>query len=57
MTVHGREAVVVVSAEEFRRLEGKRTGDSLVAAMQASPAREIDIEPKREAMPVRGIEL
>ncbi|RNJ50606.1 type II toxin-antitoxin system Phd/YefM family antitoxin [Methylocystis hirsuta] len=57
VTVHGRDAVVVVSAEEFRRLEGERTGDALIAAMQASPARDIDIEPKREAMPVREIEL
>lgn len=57
VTVHGRDAVVVVSAEEFRRLEGERTGQALIAAMQASPARDIDIEPKREAMPVREIEL
>ncbi|MCQ4188055.1 type II toxin-antitoxin system Phd/YefM family antitoxin [Methylocystis suflitae] len=57
VTVHGRDAVVVVSAEEFRRLEGERTGEALIAAMQASPARDIDIEPKREAMPVREIEL
>lgn len=57
VTVHGRDAVVVVSAEEYRRLEGERTGEALIDAMQASPARDVDIEPTREAMPVREIEL
>lgn len=52
VTVHGREEVVVVSAEEFRRLEGDRSGEDLVAALQASPYREIDIEPKRARVPV-----
>lgn len=57
VTVHGRDAVVVVSAEEYHRLEGERTGEALIVAMQASPSQDIDIEPKRQAMPVRGIEL
>ncbi len=57
MTVHGREEVVVVSAEEFRRLKGDQTGEVLIAAMQASPHREIDIEPSRTPMPVRGVDL
>lgn len=57
VTVHGRDEVVVVSAEEFRRLKGERSGDALIAAMQASPYREMDIEPKRDRMPVRGIDL
>jgi hypothetical protein len=55
--VHGRDEVVVVSAEEFRRLKGERSGDALIAAMQASPYRDIDIEPKRDRMPVRGVDL
>lgn len=57
VTVHGRDEVVVVSAEEFRRLKGERSGDALIAAMQASPSRDIDIEPKRDRMPVRGVDL
>ena len=58
VTVHGREEVVVVAADEFRRLEGERTGAALIAAMQASPYREIDIEPSRdERSPVRDVEL
>ncbi len=57
VTVHGRDEVVVLSAEEFRRLKGERSGDALIAAMQASPCREIDLEPERGPMPVRGTEL
>jgi prevent-host-death family protein len=55
VTVHGRDEVVVISAEEFRRLKGDLTGKSLIAAMQASPYREIDLEPRRAPMPVRKV--
>ena len=34
---------------------GARTGADLVAAMQASPHREIDLEAARTSMPVRGV--
>jgi hypothetical protein len=57
VTVHGRDEVVVVAAEEFRRLKGDPTGESLVATMQASPYREIDIEPRRSRLPVRETNL
>jgi prevent-host-death family protein len=57
VTVHGREEVVVIAADEFRRLKGSLTGQALITAMQASPHREIDIEPKRGAMPVRDVLL
>ena len=57
VTVHGRDEVVVVAAEEFRRLKGERSGEALIAAMQASPYRDIDIEPTREPMPVRRVGL
>jgi prevent-host-death family protein len=57
VTVHGRDEVVVVAAEEFRRLKGDLTGKALVAAMQASPYRNIEIEPERARMPVREVAL
>ena len=57
VTVHGRHEVVVVAADEFRRLTGDRTGEELIAAMQASPYRDSDIEPRRERLPVRDIKL
>jgi len=57
VSVHGRDEVVVVSAEEYRRLQGNRTGADLVAAMQASPYRDTDITPPRAPMPVREVAL
>jgi prevent-host-death family protein len=57
VTVRGREEVVVISSEEFRRLHGGRTGAALIEAMQASPSREIELTPGRFAMPVRTVEL
>ncbi len=57
VTVHGRDEVVVISAEEFRRLKGEKTGRALIQALQASPHREVEIALERIAMPVRNVEL
>lgn len=57
VTVHGRAEVVVISAEEYRRLQGDRTGEALIAALQASPSQDVEIEPARDAMPVRAVKL
>ena len=57
VTVHGQEAVVVVSAEEFRRLKGSPTGKALVNVMQTSPLHDIDIEPRRGPLQVRDVTL
>lgn len=57
VTVHGRDEVVVISAEEFRRLRGEVTGAALVAAMQASPHKAVSIEPKGQRLPVRDVSL
>ena len=57
MTVHGRDEVVVIAAEEFRRLRGDKSGLSLVEAMQSSPHRDIDLAVPRAPMPVRDVAL
>ena len=57
VTVHGRDEVVVISAEEFRRLRGDVTGAALIAAMQSSPHRGVSIEAKRARLPVRDVTL
>ena len=56
VTVHGRDEVVVVAADEFRRLKGERTGRALIDALQASPHRHVEIEPRRQRMPVRDVD-
>jgi hypothetical protein len=57
VTVHGRDEVVIIAAEEFQRLTGCVTGDALIEAMQASPYcdLDLDLDPEREPMPVRGL--
>jgi hypothetical protein len=57
VTVHGREEVVVVAADEFRRMKGEPTGQALIDAMQSSPYKEIEIEPERVRLPERDVEL
>ena len=57
VTVHGREEVVVIGADDFRRLAGERSGKALVDAMRASPHRSTTIEPPRVRMPVRDADL
>ncbi|HEV2271024.1 MAG TPA: type II toxin-antitoxin system Phd/YefM family antitoxin [Steroidobacteraceae bacterium] len=57
VTVHGRDEVVVIAAEEFRRLKGSVTGQALIDAIQASPYRDVNIEPERGTMPVREVSL
>jgi len=53
VAVHGGDEVVVIAAEEFRRLKGDLTGEALVAVMRASPYRDVDIELRRFRLPVR----
>jgi prevent-host-death family protein len=57
VTVHGRDEVVVIAAEEFRRLKGDKSGQALINAIQASPHREVEIAPERHVMPVRSVSL
>lgn len=57
VTLHGRDAVVVVDADEFDRMQGARTGALLIDALQSFPYRDIEIEPARKQMPVRAVEL
>jgi prevent-host-death family protein len=57
VTVHGRDEVVVIAAEEFRRVKGSVTGQALIEAMQASPHRDVEIAPRRGTKPVRDVSL
>lgn len=57
VTVHGRDEVVVVAAEEFHRLGGAQSGQLLVDALQVSPHPDITFESQRAPMPVRDVAL
>lgn len=57
VTVHGRDEVVVIAAEEFRRLRGDPGGHALVQALQSSPHQDIELEVPRATMPVRAVAL
>jgi prevent-host-death family protein len=57
ITVHGREEVVVVAIEEYRRLTEERTGQALVDAFREAPAGDLQIEHEPTRGPVRDIEL
>lgn len=52
VTKHGKEAVVIVSAEEYRRLKGR--GDNLVELLRSAP--DFDLLDLRRASD-RGPEL
>jgi len=57
VTVHGRDEVVVMSADEFHRLRGDRSGQLLVDLLRESPLRAVTIEPAAVRSPVRGVKL
>src|SRR5947209_16836918 len=57
ITVHGREEVVVVSVEEYRRVKGQPTGEALVKLLHDSPLRDVKIEREGTRSRVRGVEL
>lgn len=57
VTVRGSREVVIVAAEEFRRLKGEITGRTLVDALASSPLRDVDFERLPYTPPVRDVEL
>jgi len=57
ITVHGREEVIVVSVEEYRRVKGERTGQALVDVLRDSPLGDIAIDHEPTHSPVRDVDL
>ncbi len=51
--VQGGGDVVVIAAEDLRRLQDNRTGRDLIYAIQSSPHRDMELEVPRAPMPVR----
>jgi len=57
VTLHGRDAVVIVRADEFDRLQRPVSGRDIVAALAASPLAEVTIERLTVKSPVRDAGL
>jgi prevent-host-death family protein len=55
VTKHGKDSVVVLSAEDYRKLEQPKT--SLVEFFQKSPLSKVEIDLKRDTSPARSVEL
>jgi antitoxin Phd len=57
VTVRGRDAVVVVSSDEYDRLRHPETGVALVRAMADVRVRELDMEHPKIMPSVRDVKL
>jgi prevent-host-death family protein len=57
VTLHGRDAVVVIRADEFDRMQRPVSGRDIVAALAASPLADVNIERLTVTSPVREISL
>ena len=57
ITVHGREEVIVVSVEEYRRIKGQPSGQALVKLLQDSPLQDLKIERANTRSRVRPVKL
>ena len=57
VTVHGRDEVVILSAEDFRRLNGERSGAALIEAMRDFPCQDVDFDADRDRSPAPGVDV
>src|SRR5215217_3170071 len=57
VTLHGRDAVVIVRADEFDRMQRPVSGRDIVAALAASPLAEVSFERLTVKSPVRDVDL
>lgn len=57
VTVHGKDAVVVVDADEWDRLKKPVSGRDLVEALANSPLKDVAIERLSVKSPIRDVKL
>jgi antitoxin Phd len=57
VTVHGRDAVVIVRADEFDRMRHPVSGRDIVAALASSPLSVVNVERVTVKSPVRDVAL
>jgi antitoxin Phd len=57
VTLHGKDAVVIVSAESYDRERERHTGRRLVEALAVSPLADIVLERPFISGPVRDVDV
>lgn len=57
VTLHGKDAVVILAAETYDREREHHTGQRLVDALAASPLRDVEFNRPFVSGPVRDVEL
>jgi antitoxin Phd len=57
VTLHGKDAVVILSAADYARLAPAATQPSLHALLSQSPLRDLEFEHGSVRSPVRDVEL
>src|SRR6476646_5283637 len=57
VTLHGKDAVVIVGADEFDRLQRPVTGRDIVSALAASPLAEVKFDRLTIKSKVRNVSL
>lgn len=57
VTLHGKDAVVIVSAQTYDRDRQRHTGQRLVEALAAAPLGNLEFERVSVSGPVRDVDL
>jgi antitoxin Phd len=57
VTLHGKDAVVILSAEDYARFAPAAAQPSLHALLSQSPLQDLDFEHESIRSPVRDVEL
>lgn len=55
VTKHGKDSVVVLSSEDYRKLE--KPSNSLVDFFQQSPLKDTELDVERDASPARNVDI
>jgi len=57
VTLHGKDAAVIVAAEEFDRLQRPVSGRDIVTAFATSPLADVEFERLTVKSNIRDVEL
>jgi antitoxin Phd len=57
VTLHGKEAVVIIAAEAYDRQREHHTGRRLIDVMAAAPLGDLEFDRPAELGPIRDVEI